>query len=91
MEQSQSNIPSVDWDYGFAEYYRKSYENDTPGFRKQSVWLDWQNAEAMRDFYSGSITEIKHLVQLDQTTNRDLQEPKWELYKISISFPFICM
>ena len=91
IEQSQNDIPSVDRDYSFSEYYRKAYEYDSPGYRKKSFWNDWQNAEAMRDFYTGSLTEIKHLVQLDQTPDLDLQEPKWELYKISISFPFICM
>ena len=65
IEQSQNDVPSVERDYSFAEYYRKAYEYDSPGYRKDSFWHDWQNAEAMRDFYTGSITEIKHLVQLE--------------------------
>ena len=51
-------------------------------------WHDWQNAQANHDYYTGSITEVKHLIQLDRSPCY-LDEPRWEVYKISLSFPFI--
>ena len=76
-------------DFEYVEFYRKAYEFSNSLVDKEKSWYDWQNAEAIRDFYKSSITEIKHLIQLDHTPS-DLKEPKWELYKISISFSFIC-
>ena len=87
ISQNYSGVPASNWDYDFIEYYRKAYENEDTLRGKETVLLSLQNAEVLRDFYKGTITEIKHLVQLDPTPNLELKEPKWELYKISISFP----
>ena len=76
-------------DYDYVDYYRKAYEYTDSCKEKEESLYDWRNAEALRDFYTGSVTEIKHLIQLDRTPC-DLKEPKWELYKISISFSFVC-
>ena len=42
-------------------------------------------AEAMRDYCTGSIRQIDHLIQLGPP-NFDLKEPECDLYKVSISF-----
>ena len=44
-----------------------------------------QYDEAMRDYFTGQITEIRHLVQFDKKPS-DLKEAKWDTYKISFSF-----
>ena len=89
LEIIQKDIPLTDWDYDFVNYYRKAYEFGKFGAFKEENWQEWKHAEAIKQFYLGSITEIKHLKQFDETPNLELQEPKWELYKISISFPFV--
>ena len=76
-------------EFNYVDYYRKAYEYTDSCKEKEESLYDWRNAEALRDFYTGSVTEIKHLIQLDRTPC-DLKEPKWELYKISISFSFLC-
>ena len=43
-------------------------------------------SEAQRDFYLGSIRQIKHLIQFDPTPNLELKEAQQEIYKISVSF-----
>ena len=42
--------------------------------------------EGIRDYYTPSLRQINHLIQIDEKPNLELMEPKWELYKISISF-----
>ena len=79
--------PSV-WDFDFVHYYRKAYENESIPWVKEHKMSSLQMAEAQRDFYTPSIKEINHLVQLDSHANTDLKESKWELYKISVSFSF---
>ena len=44
-----------------------------------------QNSEIERDFFAGSLKEIKYLVQFDEEPNYDLQSARLEIYKISIS------
>ena len=41
------------------------------------------SAEARRDFYTGVIKEIKHLVQFDHAPNLNLKQAEWEIYKIT--------
>ena len=89
MEVIQKDIPSVNWDFSFVNYHRKAYECAKSTQNREASWIEWQHGEAIKDFYTDSITEIKHLIQFDQTPNLELKEPKWEIYKISISFPFI--
>ena len=42
--------------------------------------------ETVRDYFTVSLRQVNHLVQIDEVPNLELMEPKWELYKISISF-----
>ena len=42
--------------------------------------------EGERNCFTPSLRQINHLIQLDGKPNLELLEPKWELYKISISF-----
>ena len=65
----QKNTPSTEWNFDFVKYYRKAYEYAEFGAFKDECWLEWQHAEAIKQFYMGSITEIKHLQQFDQTPN----------------------
>ena len=46
--------------------------------------------EAIRDFYVESLRHINHLVQIDETPNLELKEPRCEIYKISLSFREHC-
>ena len=89
MQVIQNNTPSIHWNFDFVNYFRTAYECAKCGTFKEQCWEEWQHAEAIREFYTKSITEIKHLKQFDQTPNLELQEPKLELYKISISFSFV--
>ena len=34
------------------------------------------------------LRQINHLIQIDEKPNLELKEPRWEIYKISISFNF---
>ena len=34
------------------------------------------------------LRQINHLIQIDEKPNIELKEPRWEIYKISISFNF---
>ena len=34
------------------------------------------------------LRQINHLIQIDEKPNLELKEPRWEIYKISISFSF---
>ena len=91
ITQTDSDIPAVNWDYEFVEFYRKACAQSelTSAEEKKDILFALENGEALRDYYTGAIGEIKHLVQLDSTPNLELKEPKWELYKISVSFPFV--
>ena len=42
--------------------------------------------EGFRDYYGSSLWQINHLIQLDPKPNLELKEPRWEIYKISLSF-----
>ena len=88
LERKQKDIPCIDWDYGFADFYRDAYQCEKADDLKESFWLDWQNAEAIRNYYTGSVSEIKHLIQFDETPC-DLKEAKCDLYKISFSYRFV--
>ena len=48
----------------------------------------FKGAEIDRDFFAGSLKEIKHLIQFDKKPNSDLKSPLVELYKISVTFSY---
>ena len=51
-------------------------------------WMSLQVAELDRDFYLGSLKNIKHLIHIDKKPNFDLKSARFEIYKISITFPY---
>ena len=87
MSAKQSHVECAERDYGYIEYFRKSMAAYTDPFEKEEMLRKIQNHEAWRDFYTPSLMPIKHMIQIGEP-NLELAEPKWELYKISISFQF---
>ena len=72
-------------DYGYIEYFQKSMENVSDSEVKEVLFKKIKSEEARRDYYIESLKQINHLIQIGKP-NFELTEPKWELYKISISF-----
>ena len=90
MLQKQSNVlyrvdDRTKINYGYIEYFRKAMENSCP-LHKERLFHLVKLHEARCDYYTRSLKPINHLVQIDEKPNLELTEPKWELYKISISF-----
>ena len=83
----QLDIPWPERDYTYIEYYQKYYEYEI-GLKKESALNVLREAEARRDFHTGSLRQINNLIQMDQNPNADLKEPRWEIYKVSISFVY---
>lgn len=77
-----------DWDYSYLEYYYKAYERYPDGSdMKKRLWNMILDAEAARDFFARkSLRQFNHLIQFDPNPNFGLKEPKWEIYKISLTF-----
>ena len=100
MIQKQTDIDPVERDYGYIAYFQKSMDNyrehaapDQTGRDLSAKEKNLQRMirkimihEGLRDYFSASLRQINHLIQIDQKPNLELTEPKWELYKISISF-----
>ena len=88
MWAKQDDLDPAERDYGYIEYLRKSLENSPdPSLEVGLIQLIKSN-EGRRDYYTPSLKQINHLIQIDQKPDLELLEPKWELYKISISFLF---
>ena len=51
-------------------------------------WIMLQSSELDRDFYAGSLKELKHLIYIDNKPNFDLKSARLEIYKISITTPY---
>ena len=83
-------------DYGYIAYLRKSMDNTPEHGGRDLSGRDLSGKEfrirqtmfheGLRDYNTASLRQINHLIQIDQRPNLELMEPKWELYKISISF-----
>ena len=96
MSQKETGVALAERDYGYVAYFRKAMENtwehgvrdlsgrDLPVKEKRIQQTMYH--EARRDYFSASLRQINHLIQIDQKPNLELMEPKWELYKVSISF-----
>ena len=84
MKQVEENRYEID--YGYIEYFEKAKAN-TPAL-EHKILMDnlIKTHEAMRDYYSRSLKQINHLIQIDEIPNLELEEPRWEIYKISLSF-----
>ena len=84
--------PPEDWNligFDHIEYLQKAYTYENDPNQKKYTLVILRNVEVQRDYFTGSIIEIKNLVQYDRTPY-DLEEAKWEIYKISISSKFKC-
>ena len=86
MQSRQKYLEPEEWDWGFLEYFRKSIALETDPTVKLSILHCLHHNEATRDMYCGSIKQMNPLIQFDSKPNRELKEPRAELYKISISF-----
>ena len=85
---------SITWDakdYTYIEFYRKAYENSYDDYNKDIIFDMLQTSEVERDYFTGSLMQIKHLIQFDPKPNRELKEVRSEIFKISLSFPGISM
>ena len=81
--------PPVEIGFDHIDYLKKAYTYEKDTHLREHMLVILRNVEAQRDYFTGSIVEIKNLVQYDRTPN-DLKEAKWEIYKISISSNFKC-
>jgi len=61
-------------------------ENTSSPLERERMLNQIKFNEARRDYWTHSIKQINHLVQYDEEPNRELMEPKWDLYKLTISF-----
>lgn len=84
-------------DYSFIEYYRKALKLSGPiceksycdNFKCRMQVLYRSNLDyhsIYRDFFVGSLIEIKHLIQCDFKPSI-LTKARLDIYKISITFP----
>ena len=82
-----NNVPDpAQWDFEFIEYYKKAIAVSTdPDEISRNLQLI-KLSEAQRDYFTPSLRQIDHLVQIDEKPNFELKEPRCEIYKISLSF-----
>ena len=76
----------IEKDYAYIEYYRKSMMNTKDPSEKERILQNTKLHEGKRDYFTQSLRQINHLIQIDEQPNLELIQPRWELYKISISF-----
>ena len=88
MFQKQTDLDPALRDYGYIEYIRKSIPDDEEDSLKKSVLCSIKFHESTRDYFTASLRQVNHLIQIGEP-NLELSEPKWELYKVSISFQHI--
>ena len=54
---------------------------------KPHTWNMILDAESARDFFAvSSLRQFNHLIQFDDKPNFEIKEPRWEIYKISLTF-----
>ena len=82
----QVDLNPIEKDYSYIEYFRKAMMNDTDPCSKEKKLQYVKYHEGIRDYSTPSLRQINHLIQIDEKPNLEIMEPKWELYKISISF-----
>ena len=88
MDKQEHKDPA-EIDYGYIDFLRKSLISEPDPRRKQLISNNIKWHESKRDYFTASLRPIQHLIQIDQNPNIELVEPKWELYKVSISFQAI--
>ena len=86
LNRKQYYLDPVAKDYGYIEYFRKSIRTVPESIKE--AWNYIKHLESERDYFTASLRQVNHLIQIGPQ-NLELMEPKWELYKVSISFPII--
>ena len=61
-------------------------ENNSCPEQRERMLYQIKFNEARRDYWTHSMKQINHLVQFDAKPNTELVEPKWDLYRLTISF-----
>ena len=82
-------MPEPEKDFSYIDFLRKAYENETQHDRKMLLLHRLRGTEAFRDFWTGSLRSVHHLIQIG-SPNIKLKEARCEIYKISISFEPKC-
>ena len=82
----QNHKNPAEKDYEYIDTLRKSMIGQPVPRKKEDMSNIIKSHESKRDYYTASLRPIKHLIQIDQKPNMELEEPRWELYKVSISF-----
>ena len=99
MCRKQEDLDPAVVDYSYIEYLQRSVVSCNfdltatdkifrqKEFCQREVFLNLTRYhESKRDFFTPSLRQVNHLIQIDEKPNLELVEPKWELYKISTSF-----
>ena len=85
LASRQEHIPWDQKDFSYIDLYKKAYKYAKTGQQKNAYHL-LREAEARRDFHTGTLRQINHLIQIDKTPNTEFKEARWEIYKISVNF-----
>ena len=91
LYRKQEDVDPAARNYGYIEDLRKAlvdgnFLDASDVYPKEATMNFIRLHESKRDYYTVSLRPVNHLVQIDERPNLELMEPKWELYKISISF-----
>ena len=86
MKDNEGGKDPTKRDYGYIEYYHKAMPLYTDPDENSELFHRIKYHEALRDYYTQTVRNIDHLVQIDQKPNRELTEPRCEIYKITLSF-----
>ena len=84
MYSKQEEIEASERNYEYIEYYRKAYGLETDPEQKEFFRFEILEQEAFRDYHTETLRQINNLIQIGKP-NLELEEPKEELYKISVS------
>ena len=84
--KKQMNVDLPRWDYGFIEYYHKALALYTDPDKRSELLHKIKLNEVQRDYFTPSLRDISHLIQIDEKPNLEMKEPRCEIYKISLSF-----
>ena len=85
------HIPWLEKDYKYIKFYWKAYHAQHDATEKENYLSAIYDAEARRDYYTGSLKQISNAIQLDQKPNFEIKEAQADIYKITISFEPISM
>ena len=90
QKEKEEHKDRAERNYGYIDTLRKSMINQHDPSQKDTMSNIVKCQESNRDYFTASLRPIQHLIQTDQNPNLELAEPRWELYKVSISFQYIC-